>query len=279
MDLAVALITGLAAGLHCSTWGMYKDSPHEGFSWPKYFRSAIIGLAYGPIVYNIVGFDLSSSAGIVLLFGSVYLAERVTLEIWKTFLRSEDQSKYFIPMQLSVFGKPIESQRTRYIAAVVYVGGIILVGYGVWQLYQSYLSGTININPYAILLFLSVGGWISAFGGAWKDAPLEGFETFKFFRSPSVSYTFGFLAANLTDNFVIITLCSIGFTIASIETYKTFFFPNRPRGKFAGKPILFPEMLKKRHYFVPVYVAIWLYIIVNAVIAFSGPHQGLVNPF
>ncbi len=279
MDLVVALITGLAAGLHCSTWGMYKDSPHEGFSWPKYFRSALIGLVYGPVVYNIVGFDLNSSVGIVLLFGSVYLSERVTLEIWKTFLRSEDQSKYFIPMQLSVFGKPIESQRTRYIAAVVYVGGIILVGYGVWQLYQSYLNGSIDLNPYFILIFLSVGGWISAFGGAWKDAPLEGFETFKFFRSPSVSYTYAFLAANLTDNFVIITLCSIGFTIASIETYKTFFFPDRPRGKFAGKPVLFPEMLKKRHYFIPVYVAIWLYVIVNTVIAFANPHQGLVNPF
>ena len=279
MDLFVALITGLAVGIHCSTWGMYKDSPHEGFSWPKYFRSPVIGLIYGPIVYNIVGFDLSTSAGIVLLFGSTYLCERVTLEIWKTFLRSEDQSKYFIPMQLSVFGKPIESKRTRYIAAVVYVSAIVLVGWGVWQLYQAYLNGSININPYWILLFLSIGGWISAFGGAWKDAPLEGFETFKFFRSPSISYTYAFLAANLTDNFVIITLCSIGFTIASIETYKTFFFPNRPRGKFAGKPILFPEMMKKRHYFVPVYVAIWLYVIINAVIAFVSSHQGLVNPF
>ena len=279
MDLVVALITGLAAGLHCSTWGMYKDSPHEGFTWPKYARSAVIGLIYGPLVYKIVGFDLSTSAGIVLLFGSVYLSERVTLEVWKTFLRTEDQSKYFIPMQLSVFGKPIESKRTRYLAAVVYVGAIVAVGYGIWQLYQAYLAGSITINPYLILLFLSIGGWISAFGGAWKDAPLEGFETFKFFRSPGISYTYAFIAANLTDNFVIITLCSIGFTIATIETYKTFFFPNKPRGKFAGKPILFPEMLKKRQYFVPVYVAIWLYVIVNAIIAFVNPHQGLVNPF
>jgi len=279
MDLVLALVTGLAAGLHCSTWGMYKDSPHEGFGWGKYFRSAIIGLIYGPIVYNIVGFDLNTGGGIVLLFGSVYLCERLTLEVWKTFLRSEDQSKYFIPMQLSVFGKPIESQRTRYIAAVVYVGAIVLLGWVIWQLYQAYLAGSVNVNPYLILVLLSVGGWISAFGGAWKDAPLEGFETFKFFRSPSVSYTYAFLAANLTDNFVIITLCSIGFTIASIETYKTFFFPSRPRGKFSGKPILFPDMLKKRHYFVPVYIAIWLYVIINAVVAFIEPHQGLVNPF
>ncbi|MDA0195078.1 MAG: hypothetical protein O2887_02640 [Bacteroidetes bacterium] len=279
MDFLVAIITGLAAGLHCSTWGMYKDSPHEGFEWPKYFRSVVIGVIYGPIVYYIIGFDLSTSAGMFLLFGSIYLFERVTLEIWKTFIRTEDQSKYFIPMQLHVLGKVIESRRTRYIAAFFYVGAILLVSWGIWSMYQLYLSGGFALNPYIILLFLSVGGWISAFGGAWKDAPLEGFETFKFFRSPSISYTFAFIAANLTDNFVIITLCSIGFTIATIETYKTFFFPSRPRGKFAGKPIDFPEMLKRRQYFVPVYVVIWLYVIVNGVIAFSSPHQGLVNPF
>ncbi|MEY3367446.1 MAG: hypothetical protein RI973_601, partial [Bacteroidota bacterium] len=32
MDLLIALATGLTAGLHTSTWGMYKDSPHEGFT-------------------------------------------------------------------------------------------------------------------------------------------------------------------------------------------------------------------------------------------------------
>ena len=40
------------------------------------------------------------------------------------------------------------------------------------------------------LTVVTVGGffgWISAFGGAWKDAPIEGFETFKFFRSPGVA--------------------------------------------------------------------------------------------
>ena len=31
------------AGLHTSTWGMYKDAPHEGFTWPKYFRSTLVG--------------------------------------------------------------------------------------------------------------------------------------------------------------------------------------------------------------------------------------------
>ena len=40
-------LIGALAGLHTSTWGMYKDAPHEGFTWPKYFRSTVVGAALG----------------------------------------------------------------------------------------------------------------------------------------------------------------------------------------------------------------------------------------
>ncbi len=276
MNFIIALITGLAVGAHNSTWGMYKDSPHEGFTYRKYFRSIIYAGIVGPIVWYVSGMDMTKATSIVLLFGATYLLERATMEVWKTFLRTEDQSKYFIPMQLHVFGKVIESRAARYIVAFFYVGIMFLIAYGVHVLYVMYKSGDLSWHPYLIILVLSVGGWISAFGGAWKDAPLEGFETFKFFRSPGIAFFYAWVTANLTDNFYFIAMCSLGFTVASIETYKTFFFPSRPRGKFAGKPILFPEMLQKRQKFVPLYVAIWLYVIIAAVLAFTGPHQGLI---
>ena len=38
--------------------------------------------------------------------------------------------------------------------------------------------------PVTELTVGALGGWYSAFGGAWKDAPIEGFQLFKFFRSP-----------------------------------------------------------------------------------------------
>lgn len=272
----LALATGLTVGLHTSTWGMYKDSPHEGFTWPKYFRSTIVGIIYAPIVWQLTGLDISTPAGVFLLWGSTYVAERLTLEVWKTFLRTEDQSKYFIPMQLHVFGKLVEKKRDRYIAAVFYVGGILLIGWGLIELWKTYRNGDLHWNPYVILLFLGIGGWVSAFGGAWKDAPIEGFEWFKFFRSPAVAYFWGWVAAHLTDNFVVITLCSIGFTVASIETYKTFFFPSRPRGKFQKMPVLYPEMLQKRQKFIAVFILCWLFVIVAGVMAFWGPHEGLV---
>jgi len=276
MELLIALITGLTAGLHTSTWGMFKDSPHEGFTWPKYFRSTVASIIFAPIVWKITGLDITTAAGVFLLWGSVYVTERGVMEIWKTFLRTEDQSKYFIPMQLHVLGRVVESKRDRFIAAIFYVGGIVLVGWGLVSLWGLHRAGSLDWNPYIILILLSVGGWVSAFGGAWKDAPIEGFEWFKFFRSPAVAYFWGWMAANLTDNFIVITLCSLGFTIACIETYKTFFFPSRPRGKFQGKPILFPEMLKNRRYVVPVFIACWIYVIVAGVLGFMGPHSGLV---
>jgi hypothetical protein len=116
--------------------------------------------------------------------------------------------------------------------------------------------------------FGSLGGWISAFFGAWKDAPLEGFETFKFFRSPVVAATYALILSNFTDSLLMIALAAEGFTVATLETYKTFFFPSKPRGKFAGKPILFPQMLQRRQYFVPVYVFIWLTVVSGFVLAF-----------
>jgi len=261
MQFIISLITGLAVGLHNATWGMYKDAPHEGFTWTTYFRSVIAGAIYGPLVWNYFNMDLSNPGNIFLLFGAAYTLERITMEVYKTFIRVEDQSKYFIPMQLSVFGKPVESYAARLFFGVLYILALGAISYGLFQLSASFESGQINWPWFVLLLPCSVFGWVSAFGGAWKDAPLEGFETFKFFRSPGVAYFYAFVASIFTSNLLIITLASIGFTIASIETYKTFFFLDRPRGKFQGKPVTHPEMLTDRKKFVPLYIGIWVFVI------------------
>lgn len=56
----------------------------------------------------------------------------------------------------------------------------------------------------------------------------------------------------------------------TIETYKTFFFPNKPRGKFAGKPVLFPEMLTWRKRSVPLYAAVWVLVVGLFALAVAG---------
>jgi hypothetical protein len=64
--------------------------------------------------------------------------------------------------------------------------------------------------------------------------------------------------SHLTDSVLAITLAATGFTVATTETYKTFFFPSKPRGKFAGRPVRYPEILHWRRRFVPLYLAIWI---------------------
>jgi hypothetical protein len=65
----------------------------------------------------------------------------------------------------------------------------------------------------------------------------------------------------MTDDSLHTAVAAIGYERASAETYKTFCFPSRPRGKFAGKAVRFPAMLRRRLYAVPVYVAIWAWVV------------------
>ena len=274
MDFIIALIIGLMAGLHTSTWGMYKDAPHEGFTWPKYFRSTLMGAAASVSVYLVTKLNMTQPGNMVVLYGVTYVIERALVEFWKTFLRVQDQSKYFIPMQFSFRGEVIKSHAIRLSVGALYFTGEVLVVWGVYYLQTINFGG--GSGMIVVLVLGGIGGWISAFGGAWKDAPKEGFEIPKFFRSPVMAMSYAFMLAHFTENYLFITFGALGYTIGTIETYKTFFFPNKPRGKFSGMPIKFPEMLKRRNYFVPMYVAIWVAVITTIVVAFIQPHQGLI---
>jgi hypothetical protein len=263
----LSALIGLMAGVHSATWGMYKDAPHEGFSRRKYARSPIMGAALGVVVQAAVGLDPRHAGGAVLLFGVVYAVERALAEIYKTFLREEDQSKYFIPMQFHVLGTVVRSRAARLIAGALYITLLLgLIGF-VAHL-DRIAAGTYPIG--IVLLVGGMGGWISAFGGAWKDAPSEGFQTLKFFRSPVLAALFAGGLAGLSDSLLLVTLAATGYTVATTETYKTFFFPSKPRGKFAGKPVRYPEMLLRRRRFVLPYAAIWVGLLLAAMEAARG---------
>jgi hypothetical protein len=203
----------------------------------------------------------------VVLFGVVYAVERALAEIYKTFLREEDQTKYFIPMQFHILGKVVRSRRARLIVGALYTA--LLVGLIGFVAHLDWIA----LKPYPIgvvLLVGSLGGWISAFGGAWKDAPSEGFQILKFFRSPVLAALFAGGLAGLIDSLLLVTLAATGYTVATTETYKTFFFPSKPRGKFAGKPVRYPEMLFRRQRFVLPYAAIWAGLFLAAMEAARG---------
>jgi hypothetical protein len=263
MTILLAASIGLLAGLHAATWGMYKDAPHEGFSVRKYLRSPLLGALLGVLVQGVSGVEPRSGIDVVVLFGAIYAVERALAEIYKTFIRNEDQSKYFIPMQFHVLGRVVESRGARLLVGILYTGLLIGMVVAVYHIGRRVDSGH---SLLAVMLMGSLGGWISAFGGAWKDAPSEGFQLFKFFRSPALAALFAVGLFSLTDSLLAITLAATGYTVATTETYKTFFFPGKPRGKFAGRPVQHPELLRWRRRFVPLYVGIWL-IVTGAVLA------------
>jgi len=265
---------GVLAGAHTSTWGMFKDCPHEGFGWPKYLRSTLVSTGLAVAWQAAISLPVSSSSGArVVLFGLVYVTERGLVELYKGYLREEDQSKYFIPMQFHIMGRVVHSRPVRWAAAAAWVAVILAVVWGLTALQRTAVAPLT-----AVLLVGSIGGWLSAFGGAFKDAPIEGFETFKFFRSPLLALAWSLVVACFTNEVLFVALGGLGYTVATIETYKTFFFPNKPRGKFAGKPILFPELVRWRYRFAPLYAAIWLAVLVNIALAFGEPARGLLRP-
>ncbi len=271
--LLLALGLGLAAGVHTATWGMYKDAPHEGFTWRRYARSIVLSGIIAPVLHLTLGLDPTHAAGAVVLFGLTYAAERGLVEFYKTFLREQDQSKYTIPMQFAVFGRVVHSQAARLLIGAIITAVVVLAFLAVhWLTSGNRISWTIA----RVLAIASIGGWISAFLGAWKDAPVEGFQPLKFVRSPLWAAGYGGVLALFTTSPLVMIMAALGFTSATLETYKTFFFPSKPRGKFAGKPILFPEMLARRQWFVPVYAAIWVLIVTGFVLALSQPRQGLI---
>ncbi len=274
--LFIALTVGFLAGLHISTWGMYKDAIYEGFGWWRYARSAIIGSAVAVIAYVVARPDLGQPDQIMLFFGLAYVLERGIVEFWKTFVRTEDQSKYFIPMQFHVFGRVIESRAQRLAVGLPFALFVVVAFLAI-----HHLTRQADWQPswWTVFAIASIGGWISAIGGAWKDAPIEGFETLKFFRSPVFAGLYGLLLAAFSTSLLFIVTAALGFTIATLETYKTFFFPSKPRGKFAGKPLQFPDMLERRKPFAVLYVAIWIAVVAGFATAFASPHQGLVSFF
>ena len=271
-SIGLAALVGLLSGTHTAIWGMYKDAIHEGFAVRRFARSMTVGVLAAVAIQLTLELPLHHAAGVAVLFGLAYAAERGVVEVWKTFVRVEDQSKYAIPMQFSLRGTPVESRRVRLAAGIGYVvvvaaflAAISRVQQGAPGLPSAIRTGLVGL----------VVGAIIAFGGAWKDAPTEGFDARKFLRSPVLTVVFALLLAHMTDSYLQVAVAAIGYERASAETYKTFFFPSKPRGKFAGKAVHFPAMVRLRLYAVPVYVAIWVWVVGVAAVALR---TGAINP-
>lgn len=268
--LILAALVGLASGAHTSIWGMYKDAIHEGFSIARFARSVIVGTTVAILLQVVYALPLPAPGAIVLLFGLAYAAERGLVETWKTFFREEDQAKYFIPMQFQLRDRPV-SRRLRALAGIGYASVIGLSLAFIAHLNDGVLGPP---TPARVALIGLAVGMLIAVGGAWKDAPKEGFSILKFFRSPAMTVAFAIILSRFTGDYLHIAVAAMGFERAAAETYKKFCFPSRPPGKFAGMPEHHPAMRRHRRYFAPVYFAICVGILALGVAALRTSAPG-----
>ena len=267
--LAIATLVGLLSGAHAAIWGMYKDSMYEGFGLICFVRSIVVGALAAVGIQSVLQLPLPAPAAIVVLFGIAYAAERGIIEVWKTFIREEDQSKFFIPMAFSIRGVPVASRAHRLAAGAGYVAVVSLCLIAIAQLDRE--GGPARLVPSAFVGLIV--GTIIAIGGAWKDAPKEGFQLLKFFRSPSMTLVAAVALSMLTDSYLQIAVAAIGYERAAVETWKTLLTRETPPGKFIGKPELHPEMRIHRRHGVPVFIGIWAIVLGAAVLAANGTAQ------
>jgi hypothetical protein len=264
----MTVVIGLLAGFHVASWGAYKDAPFEGFRLRSYLRSIVVAACAALAVGRATGDHQVSP---VIALGLIYTAERLATEWWKAILREDDQSAYSIPMRLGLNGRPVDRRSVRYT-----VGMLVAVAMGAlaWAMntLQHILPGA---PPWLVVPIIGgIGGWATAVGGAWKDAPVEGFSGWKFLRSPVVATLWAIPLSLLTANWVILTVAAGGLAVASIETYKTFLTGGRPPGKFATREVRF-EPVGLRRTFVAAHAVLWGAFAVTLGVGLAGPLHGL----
>ncbi len=253
MPLAIHAIVITLSGLYTSLWGAFKDSPYETFKPKTFPRSIYFSWAIWAMLWM---YPLTRQAveklGMVQLFFVVMGLERFITELYKLFFRTEDQTKYFIPSRITFFGRHVSSNGLRYTAGTV----LVLATLSVTLLPQMMKTW------WQFALVAYAAGSVVALGGAYKDAPFEGFDPIKFQRSSLVLLCFSPL-------FYLLGPVQLGMLIFMygglerflVEYYKTYIQRNMS-GKFQPDTQRIQQYLDNREKF---HYAAWLIIVVVAV--------------
>lgn len=257
MNILIYGFVGAISGLYSACWGAYKDSPFEKFQFKKFVRSIVVGFILGILLHYFLTFNDILNINLGVFFLVVMTFERLFTESLKAFIRNEKQDKYKIPSKLHVFGKTVESKFFRLLIGLIFISLVFA---------SFYLLPLLNINFSNNLIagtFLgALAGLLgSAAGGAWKDAPIEGFNPIKFFRSPLVGAICGALLSFYTNNYSLLFFASIGGERMVVEFYKTFILKSIP-GKFsATKPKYIDWVTKRKKFIIPYTISCFVFMI------------------
>ena len=227
MELATLLCVSAVSGLYTSLWGAFKDSPFEGFKARTFPRSIYFNVAICLVLYALP--TLRSGLLTLSWFHVFFLVmglERFLAELYKGFFRTEDQGKYFVPSRITFFGHPVHSDLYRYGAGIALVALVFAV-----------LLIQVPVQRFLLFVLIAYGtGLIVSLGGAYKDAPFEGFKPLKFQRSGVVLAVlsplfFGIDAAAHPVTLGFLIYMNGGLERFAVEYYKTYIQRNMS-GKF-----------------------------------------------
>lgn len=249
------LLVGFFAGLHRACWGAYKDSPFENFSKQSFYRSLILAPAWALAFYwlfPLLGLERQSYQ-LLHVFLIALIFDTVTLEFYKLFFRNESQARYKIPSRFNILGKKVQDEWRRYIGIVASIGFLLLF-YGLSR-FDLTVSGWL-LAPVGFLVGFLMG-MIEAVGGSWKDAPFEGFDRLKFFRSPMISGFWGMVLIFGQTNLGMLVFSAVGATRMTVEVHKAFLKGYRS-GKFKATKPTFAYWAEHRSQLIPPYVVSWL---------------------
>jgi hypothetical protein len=244
MDLTIAFIVAMVSGLYTSLWGAFKDSPYEDFKPRTFPRSIYFHIVLFLLLFFVPPFSHSvGQLGLVQLFFLVMGLERFLAEIYKGFFRSEDQAKYFVPSRITFFGRFVASDALRYGVGTIIV---LLVFTVLWV-------GVELTNFWSFLLTAYGTGLLVSLGGAYKDAPFEGFQALKFQRSAAVLALLSPLFYYLNDPRAPVSLGFLvymngGLERFAVEYYKTYVQRNMS-GKFRPDLTRIQQWIDRREWF------------------------------
>jgi len=66
--------------------------------------------------------------------GLIYAVERLATELWKSFIREDDQDAYAIPMRIAVLGRTVDGRGPRYLLGVAIFVAVVVMAFVAAQL-------------------------------------------------------------------------------------------------------------------------------------------------
>jgi hypothetical protein len=257
------VLTTIASGLYTCLWGTFKDAPYEGFRPRTFPRSILFSLA---LLAMLIAMPTVRPAlerlTLFQLFFLIMGLERAWTEVYKGCFRPpRDTSRFLIPQQVTWFGRHVNAWWIRALVGLVLTASMVSS-----QLVQTPVRSFVWFLVTAVCTGVGV-----SMGGAYKDAPFEGFHPFKFFRSSLV------LAA-VSPVFYWIGPTPLGFLVMMngglerllVEYYKSYMIRSVP-GKFRPDlPIIEGPILRWRSTLNRVAAAIAMALTVLYILEWRG---------